>query len=204
MSIARLIIVLSLSIILFNACEQNTILAPKNHIIKDITYLKLNDAVNSLANQLSTNSKLNKNDTSTVALTSFVNLKQLSTTSKLGRVIGESLFSELFVRGFNIRDFRGQGVISINNQGEFFITRNVNNLEDYVPNTYVLVGTYSQINKKIMINARMMDNQTGKLISTARVMYANNNCNIFESCTDHLRKIKIISNKKSTILAVNK
>jgi len=190
--------------ILFSACNQNTIIIPKDKASTNVTNLTLNDAIISLANQLSLNNKMVKTDTGTITLTSFVDLKSLNSTSQFGRVLGESLFSELFVRGFNITDFRGQNAISVNKTGEFFITRNIKKLSSEVSNTYILVGTYSKIDQNIMINARIIDNKTGKLITSARAMYANDDCSIFGLCNNSQRKIKIVPTSYKSKMTVAK
>ena len=177
----------------FVGCSQNTIVIPIKEASTNKTYLTLNNAIVSLANQLSQNSRIKPTDTGTITVTSFVDLQQLNKTSQFGRVLGESLFSELFVRGFNVSDFRGQNAISINGSGEFYITRNVAKLQSEVPNTYIVVGTYSKIDENVMINARILDNKTGKIVSSARVMYGNDDCSIFGICNNAKRKIKIIS-----------
>ena len=188
--------------VFFSACNQNTIIIPKEKASSNTVNLTLNEAILSLANQLSQNNKMNQRDTGTITLTSFVNLKKLNNTSQFGRVLGESLFSELFVRGFNVTDFRGQNAISVNKTGEFFITRNIEKLDSEVPNSYILVGTYSKIDQNVMINARILDNKTGKLISSARSMYANEDCSLFGICNNLQRKIKIIpATKMATIVA---
>jgi len=190
--------------ILFTACNQNTIVIPKEKASTNVTNLTLNDAIISIANQLSLNNKMLKTDTGTITLTSFVNLKHLNSTSQFGRVLGESLFSELFVRGFNITDFRGQNAISVNKTGEFFITRNTKKLSSEVSNTYILVGTYSKIDQNVMINARIIDNKTGKLVTSARAMYANDDCSIFGVCNNSQRKIRIVpTSYKHKIVASN-
>lgn len=176
----------------FTACDQNTIIIPKEKASTNVTNLTLNDAILSIANQLSKNNKISLKDSGTITLTSFVNLKSLNKTSQFGRVLGESLFSELFVRGFNITDFRGQNAISINNSGEFFISRDINKISKEVSNTYILVGTYSKIDQNIMINARILDNKTGKIVTSARAMYANDDCSIFGICNNSQRKIRIV------------
>ena len=196
--IIKIITSLSIISVLFSGCNQNTIVIPIKEASTNKTYFTLNEAILSVANQLSKNSKLNPNDTGTITVTSFVDLKQLNRTSQFGRVLGESLFSELFIRGFNVSDFRGQNAISINGNGEFYITRNVTRLQSEVSNTYVAVGTYSKIDQNIIINARILDNKTGKIVSSARAMYANDDCSIFGICNNAQRKIKIISTSNTT------
>ena len=200
----KLLLSISILTIIFTGCNQNTIVIPIKEASTNKTYLTLNNAILSLANQLSQNSKLSLNDTGTITVTSFVDLKQLNKTSQFGRVLGESLFSELFVRGFNVSDFRGQNAISINGSGEFYITRNVTKLQSEVSNTYVLVGTYSKIDQNIIINARILDNKTGKIVSSARAMYANDDCSIFGICNNAQRKIKIVSTSDTKYKKVTK
>lgn len=191
----KFITTLSVLAIFFTGCNQNTIVIPIKDASTKKTYLTLNDAILSISNQLSRNSKLNPTDTGTITVTSFVDLQQLNKTSQFGRVLGESLFSELFVRGFNVSDFRGQNAISINGNGEFYITRNITKLQSEVSNTYIVVGTYSKIDQNVIINARILDNKTGKIVSSARAMYANDDCSIFEICNNAQRKIKIVSDE---------
>ena len=199
-NITKIAISVLTATILFTGCNQNTIVIPKEKAKSNILNVTLNDAIISLANQLSTNNKLIITDTGTITLTSFVDLRRLNKTSQFGRVVGESLFSELFVRGFHITDFRGQDAISVNKNGEFFITRDVSKLSSEVSNTYILVGTYSKIDQNVMINARIVDNKTGKIVTSARAMYANDDCSLFGTCNNMRRKIKII---KEQIISQN-
>jgi len=140
----------SIASIIFTGCNQNTIVIPQKEASTNVIHSTLNNAILSIANQLSKNNKLSPTDTGTITVTSFVDLKHLNKTSQFGRVLSESLFSELFIRGFNLSDFRGQHAISINANGEFYITRNIEKLQSEVSNTYILVGTYSRIDQNVM------------------------------------------------------
>ena len=200
---AKIALTVGLMSIIFTGCNQNTIVIPKEKASTSTLNVTLNDAIISLANQLSVNNKLQTSDTGTITLTSFVDLKKLNQTSQFGRVVGESLFSELFVRGFNVTDFRGQDAISVNKTGEFFITRDISKLSSEVSNTYILVGTYSKIDENVMINARIVDNKTGKIVTSARAMYANDDCSLFGTCNNLRRKIKIVPEPKIQIISQN-
>ena len=201
--LSKMVLSIILVSIIFTGCNQNTIVIPKEKASTNTLNITLNDAIISLANQLSVNNKLQTADTGTITLTSFVDLIKLNQTSQFGRVVGESLFSELFVRGFNVTDFRGQDAISVNKTGEFFITRDITKLSSEVSNTYILVGTYSKIDQNVIINARILDNKTGKLVTSARAMYANDDCSLFGTCNNIRRKIKIISEPKIQVISQN-
>ena len=181
-----------LLIISINGCKQTTVVIPKEETPTSKINQTLDDTIISIANQLAQYNKIKSNDTGTITVTSFVDLDNLNKTSQFGRVIAESLFTELFIRGFNVTEFRGKNAISINGEGEFYITRDIEKLQSEVPNTYVVVGTYSKIDDYVVINVRMIDNKTGKIVSSARTLYANDNCAIFGICNNAYRKIRLV------------
>ena len=155
----------------------------------------LEATISSLATQIMTNKKLDT--TKPVLITSFVRLDQFKTTSEFGRVVGESLIDELSNRGFNIIEFRGQMAVSINDKGEYFLSRKPNEIKNEVPSTYIVVGTYSRQNGKVILNARVIDNITGKVISSARSTYVHNlahDCVLFGDCPP-MRTVKIVKEK---------
>ncbi len=209
----------SAAIILLTGCTTSSVLAPsytdksvakENHkvqvtkqhiaIAQDrqdnvTTQGTLEGTINSLATQMMRNKKMLS--TKPVLITSFVRLDNFKKTTEFGRIVSESLINEMSNRGFNIIEYRGQMAVSINEKGEYFITRNPYKLKDEVPNTYVVVGTYSRQFGKVMLNARVMDNVTGKIITSARATYKHNrrnDCLIFKDCKP-ARTIKIIKEK---------
>lgn len=152
----------------------------------------LEATIASLSTQMMKNKKMQTHKA--VLITSFVRLDDLKKTSEFGRVISESLINELSNRGFNIVEFRGQVSVSVNEQGEYFIARDISKLKDTIASTYVVVGTYSRQFGKIMLNARVIDNETGQIISSSRATYDHglrNDCRIFKDCKPP-RAIKIV------------
>ncbi|AXH10969.1 hypothetical protein CP960_11540 [Malaciobacter halophilus] len=156
----------------------------------------LESTIDSLATQMMRNTKIPTNKP--VLFTSFVRLDNLKKTTEFGRVISESLINELSNRGFNVIEFRGQLNVSIDENGEYFISRDISKLKEKIPNTYVVVGTYSRQFGKIVLNARVVDNISGRIISSSRAIYQHNkrnDCVIFKDCKPP-RTIKIIKEKK--------
>ena len=184
------------------AQENHKVQVTKQHmaIAKDrqdnvTTQATLEGTINSLATQMMRNKKMDSSKP--VLITSFVRLDNFKKTTEFGRIVSESLINEMSNRGFNIIEYRGQMAVSVNERGEYFITRNPYKLKDEVPNTYVVVGTYSRQFGKVMLNARVMDNITGKIITSARATYQHNrrnDCLIFKDCRP-ARTIKIIKEK---------
>ena len=155
----------------------------------------LDATISSLAAQMMQNKKMDTNKP--VLITSFVRLDQFKKTTEFGRVISESLINELSNRGFNIIEFRGQMAVSINEEGEYFISRKPYEIKGSIPNTYVVVGTYSRQAGRIMLNARVIDNITGKIITSARSTYAHgvaNDCMMFRDCAP-ARTINIVKER---------
>ena len=158
-----------------------------------------NESINEIANQLLKNSRIKVNVK--IAIASFVDLHKLNKTTHFGRNLSESMFDELHTRGFNVVDVRGTKTIRINASGEFFITRDIKLLnKKIVENSYILVATYSKFGKGILLNARILDNLTGEVVSTARTIIDVDRCDIFENCnnvSNNPKVAKII--KKRTI-----
>ena len=163
---------------------------------QDITNQRtLESTITSLATQMMRNKKIDVNKP--ILITSFVRLDEFKKTTEFGRVVSESLINELSNRGFNITEFRGQMAVSINDEGEYFISRKPHELKNKIPNTYVVVGTYSRQPGKIMLNARVIDNITGKVITSARATYVHNvkeDCIIFKDCAP-ARTINIVKER---------
>ena len=163
---------------------------------KDVTTQNtLESTIASLAAQMLENKKMDT--TKPVLITSFVRLDEFKKTTEFGRIVSESLINELSNRGFEITEFRGQMAVSVNDEGEYFISRKPHELKNKIPNTYVVVGTYSRQLGKIMLNARVIDNITGKIITSARATYVHNvkeDCIIFKDCAP-ARTINIVKER---------
>jgi TolB-like protein len=176
-----------------------------NHLINNT----VNATITDLAKQLKKSAKLKKGDKGSIAVTTFVDLNLLEKTTYFGRSLAESMFNELFIRGFNVSDFRGKNAISINSKGEFYITRDIKNIKSQeISNTYVLVGTYTKIGRNILINVRIIDNNSGNLVASARSIYKNDYCKLNpEFCTNTspltTRKIRIVTDEPQKLMLIS-
>ncbi len=149
----------------------------------DMIYQNLNGAIVSMADQLFVSNTFKEGRPSLI-LTSFVELDEFSKTTTFGRLLSESMFNELHLRNFHVTDFRGQNAISVSEDGEFHITRDIDKLKDHISATeYIVVGTYVKFeNHSVLINARILDSESGSIISTARVIYKPVDCTLFDLC----------------------
>ena len=184
-----------------NEVTPSKVKVKKVEDVKLASHGEIDDKIKELADKLLASSRLTQKDLGNIAITSFVDLHQLNKTTPFGRFLGEGIFNELFIRGFNLVDFRAQKALSVNADGEFFITRDVKKINDTVNNTYILVGTYSYMNGRVLLNARIMDNQSGRLVATAKTHYMTKDCQLIGDCPKPVapRTIKIITDGCSSV-----
>ena len=131
-------------LVLATGCSQNE--AYKSWTMHPYIQDTYNESINEIADQLLESNRLE--DGAKIAITSFVDLHKLNKTTHFGRNLSESMFNELFTRGFNVVDIRGTQTLRVNASGEFFITRDIKLLNNKrVENSYVLVATYSKFGK---------------------------------------------------------
>ena len=205
----KFILTIMLTTLFFTGCYQNiTLSEPKTHKEKVIqkvrsadynrpyaqtksVYQDLNGAIVAMADQLFVSNTFSEKDPS-VILTSFVNLNELERTSTFGRLLSESMFNELHIRDFKVTDFRGQDAVSVSANGEFHITRDVEKLKDHISATeYIVVGTYVKFeNDSVLLNSRILDSESGAIISTARVIYTPKDCKLYNLCNIREADIK--------------
>jgi TolB-like protein len=120
-----------------------------------------------LADQLERNVDRKSVD-NTFVVTSFSNLNRLSESSGLGRLIGENLIHELQVRRWRVFELRMTKDVIISETGEVSLSRNDNRIRNTFKLGGVVTGTYSMAGNDIIINARVVDVETGLVISSAQ------------------------------------
>lgn len=126
-----------------------------------------NDRMKNLADQLDQNAG-KKDPSSTFIVTSFTNLDKLGDTTALGRLISENLMSGLQLHKWQILEARLTKGIDVTAAGEFSLSRDIAKLKDEYKITGVVTGTYSVAEGNLTINARVIDVNTGLLISSAQ------------------------------------
>lgn len=104
-----------------------------------------------------------------VVITSFVNLDSMKNTSGLGRLISENLIHELQIRKWRVADVRLSKNILINELGEFSISRDVKKIRDQYRLGSIVTGTYTIVSNSVVVNARVINIETGLVLSTAQI-----------------------------------
>ena len=110
-----------------------------------------------------------------VLVCTFVELKKLTRTSSLGRYVAEQLMSEMQRHHYEVVEIRkSQAIMLQEKRGEFGLSRNPAELGQAVAAGAMLTGTYTASKDSIVINARIIDNRSAKLLSSATAIIPRN------------------------------
>lgn len=126
-----------------------------------------NDRMENLAAQLDKNA-VTKDPANTYIVTSFANLDKLDESSALGRLISENLMHGLQMHKWQILEVRLTKGVDITAAGEFSLSRDVAKLKEEYKISGFVAGTYSVAEGNLTINARIIDVNTGIVISSAQ------------------------------------
>lgn len=110
-----------------------------------------------------------------ILVCTFVELKKLTRTSSLGRYVAEQLMNEMQQRHYEVVEIRkSQAVLLQEKRGEFGLSRNPAEVSQSVAAGAMLTGTYTPSKDSIIINARIIDNRSAKLLSSATAIIPRN------------------------------
>jgi TolB-like protein len=136
----------------------------------------------------------------TFIVTSFTNLNRLSETTSFGRLVSEDMIHELQVRKWQVFEVRLTKDIIINDTGEFSLSRDINKLKELYKIGGIVTGTYSVAGNSIIVNARVIDINTGIVVSSAQTHLPLNwfTDNLLFS-DDHLRVMRIVGGDDTSV-----
>ena len=136
---------------------------------------ELNLRVQDLVSQLLANSSNYNMEEESITVCTFVNLNHLYTTSGLGRYLGEQMIYNLRLAGLDVFDVRITPAMLIKQGvGEYGMSRDMAELTFVHPGSATVVGTYTFTDNEIFINARLLRNSDGKVLSAASTVFAMN------------------------------
>ena len=128
--------------------------------------------VKELAAQLLGNAGDEYGDDFVLTVTTFVNLNNLYQTSAFGRYFSEQLISELQLAGVRVIDVRKTpGLMISESYGEYGMSRDMDELSYVHSSRAMLVGTYTFVDGEIFINARILGNPDGMVLSSASLVF---------------------------------
>lgn len=182
------IVSLALAALAAVGCSNSAVRPPQstyqlNHLNADQRYLvdeplrvqpsqttvgRFNARMIFLADQIERNAD-RKSLENTFIVTSFTNLNRLSETTPFGRLLAENIIHELQVRKWKVFEVRLTKDVIINETGEFTLSRDIRKLKEMYKVGGIVTGTYSVANGHVLVNARMIDMNTGLVASSAQV-----------------------------------
>ena len=138
----------------------------------DLPKHAINDVVKGLAYQMLETSTF-VNTKTPIAVTSFVNLKDLESTNWLGNQLAESFIHELQRHGLIVIDYKTTGAIRVTPEGDFVFTRDWQELPERQIIDYIVSGTMTQQENGVLLNARMIGMQSRVVVATSQSFIPN-------------------------------
>ncbi len=136
------------------------------------TGFEFRDKIQELGKLLVSNAREELDEDYTVIVTTFVNLNDLYRTSSLGRYISEQLVSEFQQAGLNIIEIRKSPSIMISKDfGEYGLSRDMEELDFVHQAQALVVGTYTFSDGKLFLNARLLQNRDGLILSSGSLAF---------------------------------
>ncbi len=106
-----------------------------------------------------------------IAVSSFVDLKKLTRTSSFGRYLAEQLMTEFQQQGYRVIEIRKSNSIMIQEKhGEYSLSRDIAEINHEVAARTMITGTYTLAGDNILVNAKVIDNKSAALLSSATMV----------------------------------
>lgn len=168
--------------------------------------LLLSEVVSKMADQLLYNFP-KEHHHETIALTSIVDLNDHTTTNWLGQTISEQFIHELYIRKFNILDFKLTGNIQLTQSGEFALTRDWTKLNKNINVQRILTGTMSRNEEGVILNVRIVNAENNLVESTSsafipRSMFSGGQYE-YRSKTYFSRDSRLVNGRRAQVRLVN-
>ncbi|MBU4261560.1 MAG: hypothetical protein KKC76_06715 [Proteobacteria bacterium] len=110
-----------------------------------------------------------------LVVTTFVDINNLYRTSSFGRYVAGQLMNELQRYSYQVIEMRKNlSVVVQEKRGEFGLSRNPEEIPSSHEAGAMLTGTYLVGEREIIVNASIIDNRRGELLSSATVIFPRN------------------------------
>ncbi len=135
--------------------------------------LSVSDYVESLAMRLVKSMKY-VNQSTPIAISSFVPMdSNLEETSLIGLHLAENFIHEAQQLGLTVIDYKSTGTIRVTKDGDFALSRDIDELRQWHPIEYVLTGTYSIKESGIEVHARVVGLESRAVVASAQGFIPN-------------------------------
>ena len=103
-----------------------------------------------------------------ILVTDFVNIDKLRNHSKLGFLLSETLKNELSAKNIIIKEIELSKNFKIGKRGFTVLSRNTEDIDTVITDErFAMVGTYSITNKRLILFVKLIDIQTGNILSSS-------------------------------------
>ncbi len=179
------ILLVTLSVYFFTACGGKKIetlgyvpeldyVSGARNVNKEVTNIAIVPTIGQAA--LLTSSELYKHTgkiSKNIIVTSTVSVNNFRQSSDFGRLYSESMMTNFKRLGWNIIDFRGKKLFIQAKEGEFYLDRT--KLKDIPADSVIYVGTYGEYQDGLLLNMRILDYKTNKVITASNVQLNDKN-----------------------------
>jgi len=108
-----------------------------------------------------------------IIVTSIVDVNDFGQSSDFGRLFSESMITNFTRLGWNVIDYRGKNVVVRKRQGEFYLSRL--DMKEFPSDSVVFVGTYGEYQDGLLLNMRILDKTTNKIITVSNIQLNDDN-----------------------------
>lgn len=124
--------------------------------------------VNAIAEQLAHNATIDLSRTS-IGVTTFSNVtSDYNQGTPFAQTLAQQLMTEMHRNKLPLMDFKTTDFIRVTGNGDFALTRDYLELDEILPISHVVVGTWAQHRSGVMVSARLVDINSKDVVSVAQ------------------------------------
>ncbi|MBY0429724.1 MAG: hypothetical protein K2Q10_00880, partial [Rhodospirillales bacterium] len=95
----------------------------------------------------------------------FADINAMGRSSALGRTMAEQIASRFAQRGYAVTEVKLRDSLLVDHGGEFILSRDASVIAKTQDARAVVTGTYSMANRKVFVNARVIDAWNGRVLA---------------------------------------
>lgn len=127
--------------------------------------------VNQMAQQLADNATIDL-QRSTIGVTTFTNVtSDYNEGTPFAQTLAQQLMTEMHRNNMPLMDFKTTDFIRVTDDGDFALTRDYLEVNEILPITHVVVGTWAQHRAGMMVSARLVDINSKDVVSVAQTFF---------------------------------
>lgn len=150
------------------ARSPHAYLNKKTAHLREDTQLNISDYVEAMSMRLIKNMRY-VSDKTPIAVTSFVPIdSNLEQSNLLGMHLAESFQHNMQNLGLSVIDYKATGTIRVTDDGDFSLSRDIDELKHNHPIEYILTGTFTYKDTGIDIYARVIGVESRAIVASSQ------------------------------------